>query len=141
LFWSCISICKLLPSNWDTRKNLVHFNPMFVISVQLMLNSTHFVTTLVIILHVTIVANVHNCIQVHYDDPSSSNGGTRRNLVHFNPMFVIGVWLVLNSTYFFTTLVVILHVTITTNVRNDIYNYIMMNPSLGHICKYNLWLS
>jgi hypothetical protein len=39
-----------------TTRNFIHVDHMFMINVQLMLKSIHFMTTLVTVLHVTIVA-------------------------------------------------------------------------------------
>jgi hypothetical protein len=47
-------ICNVLCIH---RKNLVHFNHMFVTSVQLLSRSTQFVTMFIIVFYVTIVAS------------------------------------------------------------------------------------
>jgi len=44
------------------KKNLVHFDLMFVISVQLMFKSTHFIIAFLLVLCVNIIANVCNRI-------------------------------------------------------------------------------
>lgn len=63
---------------------------------------------------------------------------TKRKFIHSNLMFATCMQLMLKSTHFVITYIIVLCVIIIVNVGSHICDYTMTNPNFNHACDYNL---
>jgi hypothetical protein len=63
---------------------------------------------------------------------------TKRKFIHSNLTFATRVQLMIKSTHFVITYIIILYVIISASDTNHICDYIMINPNFIHASDYNL---